>query len=155
MPDYIGLPVLLELERALVRHGWYTHTQRSNITRGWTYNANIIKLIPTGRFHKDEPKTEIMQTMPYGAGSGYDPLLAVIDAAHLTRCREPDVLAAILEAEVWLLDRAVKRARAREAALADLDWTLIDLTDTLAMVNVEPFENTAALAAENDEDDDL
>lgn len=141
------------LHRVAIRYDVYLNVKRSNITRGWTYNAEILFIRGTGRFHEDG--LEIKQYTPHGVGQGVNPILACIDAVRLCNLKTPDILVAILECELWLLARAVRIARACERAEDDLDATLDDLTEALALVNVEPYQNTAALAAENDEDDDL
>lgn len=160
LPGFYKMEAMGNLERALIRHGWLVKLTRSNITRGWTYNSDMFKIVPTGRLYEDHPKTEINRYVPYGAGSGLNPALALINAAGLTNCKHPEVLVAVLELEVELLSQAYAAAAKaeREAAkLAEdmraLDWALIDLTDTLAMVKAQTV-NTAP-APVIDEDDDL
>jgi hypothetical protein len=153
---YKHMESLNALERTLIRHGWMVKLVRSNITRGWTYNSDMFRIQPTGRYWDDEPRTEINRYIPHGAGHGATPALAVLDAARLTNVKHPEVLVAILECEVELLAMAYRDAVRREAEAAKLeedmralDWALIDLTDTLAMVK-EPTVNAIP-----DEDDDL
>ena len=167
MPDYMRCDAFLALSRQAVAAGWLISVKRSNITRGWTYNAEIAKIVDTGRTHEDG--SPIRNYVSHGAGQGTNPLIAIIDAVRLCGIRTPLTLATILEAEAWLLARAVERARAREALTAKLDAALDDLTAILRSVNVPApttlydrmvaamprYEDAATLAASNDEDDDL
>lgn len=132
---------------------------RSNITRGWTYNANIYLVQPTGTFHADAPHIERCRFVPHGAGSGINPLSAHIDAMRIRRLHhEPLVAVAILQAELWLLARAYRLAREREERSArifgKLDAAMTDLTDLIRSYTVPPAA-PQPIPAKPDEDDDL
>lgn len=132
------------LHQAAAAHRWMFKVERSNITRGWTYNANIYRVDPTGRFHDDAPHIERMRYVPFGAGQGRNPILALIDGVRLAGIhREPLVAVLILECEAWLLGRAIRVARAAEQKeamlLLALDQTLDSLTALLRSVNVPRF----------------
>ncbi len=157
---YKHMESMNHLERVLIRHGWAVKLVRSNITRGWTYNSDMFRIVPTGRYWDDEPKTEINRYVPHGAGSGRNPALAMIDAARLTNVKHPEVLVAILECEFDLLKLAYAEAKRREeeeARQAEIERALAvalaDLTDVLAMVKVQSVNEAPAPVP--DEDDDL
>jgi hypothetical protein len=137
LPRFYKMEATGNLERALIRAGWLVKLNRSNITRGWTYNSDMFRIEKTGRFHTEEPKTEITRFIPHGAGSGRNPLLALIDAARLTGVKTPDLLVAILEAETELLTQAHREAverEEREARQAKIDADLAEALDGLTAV---------------------
>ncbi len=159
LPDHIlprfykTMESLGRLENALIRNGWFVKMTRSNITRGWTYNSDMYRIVPTGRFHTDEPKTEIKQFVPHGAGSGLNPSLALLDAARLTNVKTADLLLAIMECEAEYLLHVYREAREREARQARAEAVDADLAEALDAL-------TALLRSSNvpvtpDEDDDL
>lgn len=150
---YRDLDALAAQRRVLVK------VDRSNITRGWTYNSNIYLIQPTGTFHADAPHIERNRYVPHGAGSGLNPLTALIDAMRLTHLdREPLVAVAILQAELWLLARAYRLAREREERSArifgKLDAAMADLTELVRSYTVPPAA-PQPIPAKPDEDDDL
>ncbi len=129
------------LHQAAAKHGWVFKVERSNITRGWTYNANILKVEPTGRFYEDAPTIERMRHFSFGAGQGRNPILALIDGVRLVRIHhDPLIAVLILECEMWLLARAIRVERQKEEReallLLTLDQHLDALTAILRSVNV-------------------
>ncbi len=155
-PEYENSEPFRRLYAAMRVAGFEIKTERSNITRGWTYNSPIFRMVPAG-VYPDQPEIQRHRFVPMGAGSGLNPLSALIDAAHLTRDRSPAVLVAILEAELWLLARAYRIAREREIREereARVAAVLDDLTAILRSVNV-PVAATQPTIAKPDEDDDL
>ncbi len=165
-PEYENSEPYRLLYKAMREALYEIKTERSNITRGWTYNSPIFKMIPNG-VYPDQPEIPRHRFVPMGAGSGLNPLSALIDAVKLTRERDPRVLVAVLEAELWLLDRAYRVAREREErealTLLALDQTLDGLTAILRSVNVPdddwhgdiPLGQARPITAKPDEDDDL
>lgn len=153
------------LHIAAAAHGFIFKVERSNITRGWTYNSNIFRVEPTGTFYADAPHLERNRYIPMGAGSGLDPIQSLIHGVRLCRIdSDPLIAALILECEVWLLTRAYRLANEREkakAALAEkLMLTLDTLTNLIRSVNVPGTgivvnANVDPFAARYDEDDDL
>lgn len=135
--------------------GYEIKSERSNITRGWTYNAPIYRMVFQGI---DSDGIHRHRYVPHGAGQGANPMLAMIDALRICRVNDPLTLATTLEAEVWLLARAARLAAEREkrqaAIEAKLDTTLALLTNTLCSYRA-PTAAPQPIPAKPDEDDDL
>lgn len=157
-PEFYNSDAYRDLYRVARERLVEIKVDRSNITRGWTYNANIYLVQPTGTFHADAPHIERCRYVPHGAGSGVNPITATIHAIRLCHLeRDPIVACAILQAELWLLQREVGLAREREkrqAAVEALAVLLDDLTDVLRSVNVPPAASQP-IPAKPGEDDDL
>lgn len=152
-PEYHLSDAYAALYRAARRAGFEIKTERSNITRGWTYNGVIYKVIPTGTYHADAPHIERNRYMPFGAGAGVNPILAMIDAVRICRITTPDALVAILECEMFLLSKAVRDAKAREEKQALLELRLDQTLDGLAGLLREYKAKTAPRVTPGEDDD--
>lgn len=148
-PEFELSDTYSRLYRAARRAGYEIKSERSNITRGWTYNAPIYRADFIGI---DSDGVHRHNYVPRGAGQGANPMEAMLDAMRLVGITGIDAAMARLEAEAWLLARAIRNLPKHNPIVGIAALTEDDGSD-----NVPPAETERPrpIPAKPDEDDDL